>query len=204
MTIVLKVWFCNSLYKIIVSVPIVKFWMPQNRTNNKLTLVQAMAWCCQATSHYLSWCWPRFMSPYGITRPPVNDACPISLHKTDKLTQWIIHICTKFTCALELWVACGWRFKKFSPSVSFTNYTDGDIWCHLACASESKFHLVSSGQSKANHGCFVEPMASNAHQWQWVHYDIHKRPIYTAIQTSTAFERKFSVTWYVNHFMRTE
>ena len=28
-----------------------------------------MAWCHQATSHYLSQCWPRSMSPYGITRP---------------------------------------------------------------------------------------------------------------------------------------
>ena len=28
-----------------------------------------MAWCCQATSHYLSQCWPRFMLPYGVTRP---------------------------------------------------------------------------------------------------------------------------------------
>ena len=26
-----------------------------------------MAWCCQATSHYLSQYWPRSMSPYGIT-----------------------------------------------------------------------------------------------------------------------------------------
>ena len=28
-----------------------------------------MAWCHQATSHYLSQCWPRFMSPYGVVRP---------------------------------------------------------------------------------------------------------------------------------------
>ena len=28
-----------------------------------------MAWCRQATSHYLSQCWPRSMSPYGVTRP---------------------------------------------------------------------------------------------------------------------------------------
>ena len=27
------------------------------------------AWCRQATSHYLSQFWPRFMSPYGVTRP---------------------------------------------------------------------------------------------------------------------------------------
>ena len=34
----------------------------------KSTLVQVMAWC-QATSHYLSQCWPRSLSPYDITRP---------------------------------------------------------------------------------------------------------------------------------------
>ena len=28
-----------------------------------------MAWCRQAASHYLSQCWPRSLSPYGVTRP---------------------------------------------------------------------------------------------------------------------------------------
>ena len=42
----------------------------------KSTLVQVMA-CCQATSHYLSQSWPRFMSPCGIIRPPwVNLSFP--------------------------------------------------------------------------------------------------------------------------------
>ena len=36
-------------------------------TNDKSILVQVMAWCRQATSHYLSRCWPRSRS-YGITR----------------------------------------------------------------------------------------------------------------------------------------
>ena len=36
---------------------------------DKSTLVQVMAWCRQATSHYLSQCWPRSMLPCGITRP---------------------------------------------------------------------------------------------------------------------------------------
>ena len=44
-------------------------WMPQDRTDNKSTLVQVMAWCRQATSHYLSQCWPRSLSPYDVTRP---------------------------------------------------------------------------------------------------------------------------------------
>ena len=34
-------------------------WMPQHLTDHWSTLVQLMAWCRQATSHYLSQCWPR-------------------------------------------------------------------------------------------------------------------------------------------------
>ena len=41
-------------------------WMPQNTFDGKSILVQVMAWCHQATSHYLSWYWPRCMSPYVV------------------------------------------------------------------------------------------------------------------------------------------
>ena len=44
-------------------------WMSVGFTDDKSTLVQVMAWCRQATSPYLSQCWPRTMSPYGITSP---------------------------------------------------------------------------------------------------------------------------------------
>ena len=43
--------------------------MSLNFTDDQPTLVQVMAWCCQATSHYLSQFWPRSLSPYGVTRP---------------------------------------------------------------------------------------------------------------------------------------
>ena len=33
------------------------------------TLVQVMSWCRQATSHYLSQCWPSYLAPHGVTRP---------------------------------------------------------------------------------------------------------------------------------------
>ena len=36
-------------------------WIPLDLTDDKSTLVQVMAWCRQATSHYLSQCWPRSM-----------------------------------------------------------------------------------------------------------------------------------------------
>ena len=44
-------------------------WMPWDLTDDKSTLVQVMAWCRQARSHYLGQCWPRSVSPYGISRP---------------------------------------------------------------------------------------------------------------------------------------
>ena len=43
--------------------------MSLDLTDDKSTLVPVMAWCRQATSHYLSQCWPSSMSPYGFTRP---------------------------------------------------------------------------------------------------------------------------------------
>ena len=45
------------------------WWMPQDLTDDKSTLIKVMAWCCQATSHYLSQCWLSSLSPYGVARP---------------------------------------------------------------------------------------------------------------------------------------
>ena len=43
--------------------------MSLDLTDDKSTLVHVMAWWCQATSHYLSQCWPSSLSPYDVTRP---------------------------------------------------------------------------------------------------------------------------------------
>ena len=52
-----------------ISCEIALLWMSLDFTDDQSTLVQVMAWCHQATSHYLSQCWPRSLLPYGITRP---------------------------------------------------------------------------------------------------------------------------------------
>ena len=44
-------------------------WMSLNPTYNESTLIQVMAWCREAASHYLSHCWSHSMLPYGVTRP---------------------------------------------------------------------------------------------------------------------------------------
>ena len=52
-----------------ISCEIAQIWMPLDFIDDKSTLVQVMALCHQATSHYPSQCWPRFVSPYGVARP---------------------------------------------------------------------------------------------------------------------------------------
>ena len=52
-----------------ISCEITLIWMSLDFTDDQSTLVQVMAWCRQATSHYLSQCWPRSLLPYGVTRP---------------------------------------------------------------------------------------------------------------------------------------
>ena len=59
-------------------------WVSLNHTYDKSTLVQVTAWCHQATSHCLSQCWPRSLSPCGVTRPQwVN-----SLHQSSSCLNW--------------------------------------------------------------------------------------------------------------------
>ena len=52
-----------------ISCEIALIWISLDFADDQSTLVQVMAWCHQATSHYLSQCWPRSLSPYGVTRP---------------------------------------------------------------------------------------------------------------------------------------
>ena len=64
----------------VISYEIALRWIPLDLTDDKSTLVQVMAWCHQATSHYLSQCWPRSMSPNGVTRPQWVNGCMLSYH----------------------------------------------------------------------------------------------------------------------------
>ena len=78
-----------------ISCEIALIWMSPDFADDQSTLVQVMAWCRQAPSHYLNQCWPRSLPPYGVTRPQwvknsVND-------ETDR--TWITTVTvTDYTC----------------------------------------------------------------------------------------------------------
>ena len=46
-----------------ISCEIALIWKSLGFTDDQSTLVQVMAWCCQATSHYLNQCWSRSPTP---------------------------------------------------------------------------------------------------------------------------------------------
>ena len=67
-------------------------WMPQDLTDDKSTMVQVMAWCRQATSHYLNQRWPRSPTPYGVTRPQWVKMLYSKYCGTDKIPDILLTI----------------------------------------------------------------------------------------------------------------
>ena len=84
--------------------------MPQNPSDDKSTLVQVMAWCRQATSHYLSQCCPRSLSPYGVTRP-----------------QWVKPSSCSIPPVLSTWTLVS------EDNIQCTGRTVGGYILHLSC-----------------------------------------------------------------------
>ena len=115
-------------------------WMPHDLTDDKSTLVQVMAWCRQATSHYLNQCWPRSPTPYAVTRP-----------------QWVNPV----------WVDYGNRYE--APSIIDPRFTDLNFWprasgsyedCRFQCARSRDFWMEDY-LHKRHMSASASPIADN-------------------------------------------
>ena len=74
-------------------------WMMPNLTNEKSTLVnKVMAWCHQATIHYLNQCWPRSKFPYGITRPHWVKSVTCGWHG-----YYFTGVITRYVLLINIW-----------------------------------------------------------------------------------------------------
>ena len=91
-------------------------------SDDKSTLVQIMAWCHQAPSHYLNQCWPRSVMPYGVTRPQWvkkwkwNWTQPNCLHSgrnpTRKVNSLALSFCTRLWLSavrVRVWNSLPWQ-----------------------------------------------------------------------------------------------
>ena len=70
-----------------------------------------MAWCCQATSHYLNQCWPSSMSSYDITRGQWVKILPYQRQGGTDQAYWA-KVFTKFHWKKMLFVWKGLMFYK--------------------------------------------------------------------------------------------
>ena len=105
-------------------------WMPQDLTDDKSTLVKVMAWCRQATSHYLSQCWPRSLSPNGVTRPQlVNSLVPGRCRNNVKNIIFKL-LMQNSTLGTQCEIALMWMPQNLTNWKStFVQVMD---WCHQA------------------------------------------------------------------------
>ena len=79
-------------------------WAVQDLTDDKSTLVQVMAWCRQATSQYLSQCWPRSMLPYGVTRPQWVNACVLLNIQSVTCLVTLVYLIVAWWHHMAMWI----------------------------------------------------------------------------------------------------
>ena len=117
--------------------------------HDKSTLVQVMAWCCEATSYYLSQYWPRSVSPYNISRPYwVNLSNQPPTHPY-LLLQW--ESAGGLLCSEGVVTPCQLLTQLIDTLCQVT---------HLACNAQ-KYHIT------LEHSC-VHPSDLHHHQgYQW-------------------------------------
>ena len=111
-------------------------WMLLDFTDDQSILVQEMAWCRQATSHYLSQCWPRSLSTYGVTRPQWLDCTVNRIWTLDGLRAWRILLAwglenSVWPKALTIFLPKPWRIMLVCNI----------IWFGWSCCFRILWHL---------------------------------------------------------------
>ena len=107
-------------------------WMPQDLTDDQSTLVQVMAWCHQATSHYLNQCWPRSLPPYGVTRPQWVKGI---YFRGRRFTDWL-SIDIKWVCSsVHAYIIYVWWNVIFVSDRNRNTCSYKEIW--ISCISQA-------------------------------------------------------------------
>ena len=91
-------------------------WTSLDLSDDKSILVQVMACCHQATSHYLNQCWPRSLPPYSATRPQwinktypkiktpiISSTCVWSSNELKRLDYMTWYQCSRVPAMVARW-----------------------------------------------------------------------------------------------------
>ena len=147
---------------------IVLRWMPIDLTDDKSTLVQVMAWCRQATSHYLSQCWPRSLLPYGTTRR--------QRIKRYRLLKFNIRVDKNMIILPRKYHASWWPGEARSQVISRNGINQGSMlcpaWNRLTDFSSHQIHICPRKQGEVwkdywwDTTCFKEMKIKDAN-FEW-------------------------------------
>ena len=110
----------------------------------KSTMVQVMAWCCKATSHNLSQCWPMSVSTYGISSPQWDKVVKKVHEMPCTYDQAIFHPCSVMNPRNSLWITIIINIQKnpfFLIPMNILNNTPFAIWRKF-CVIKLKFCIV--------------------------------------------------------------
>ena len=160
--------------------------MPQDLTDDKSTLVQVMAWCCQATNNYLNQCWPRPPTPYGVTKPQwVNSLWlgnSIWRHRSGS--------------ALSLVMACClMALSRYLNQCWLTWLIINKVQCH---SSEGNFTKATSAINCSGWNC--QPWPSRSQNWMFVYFIITLSRSQQFPTSSSQNQVKLG-EWATGHFM---
>ena len=120
-------------------------WTSMDHSDDKLTLVQVMAWCRQATGHCLNQCWPRSLPPYGVTRPQW-----VEIYVRQWIGSWLVPLMI-FRLVSD----------KPLPETIMTNYynlgpfTHIKVWIHMATCSKRNVQVKINIGICTHVPCFI-------------------------------------------------
>ena len=109
----------------------------------KSTLVQVMACCHYAKSHYLSQCWHRSVSPYSITRPQ-----RVNTLKSEQNGQYFaksIFKCIFWNETVDIWIEISIKYVPLGPiynKSAFIGYLNQCLPRCLISQDHNEFHTI--------------------------------------------------------------
>ena len=118
-----------------------------------------MAWCCQATSHYLSQCWPRSLSSYGVTRPQWVKPIAWFLAATKQLYKWFSPSVCPSVCP-----SVHHTFLTMFPSSYCHEIYQWQKWCPC---KRSRSEVKGQGHRGTQHRRFGTATLVWIHWWLW-------------------------------------
>ena len=108
-------------------------WLSLDLIDDRSTLIQVMAWCRWATSHYLGQYWPRSMSPHDFTRSQWIEVFSAKFHR---------YLSNKYVGKRYSWIFA-WKGHCYNAHITLVINPLLTLTCTLFCTHPKRFSVLS-------------------------------------------------------------